>query len=155
MIYWFTGQPGAGKTTLASALKNALKARGHAVVHFDGDILRAITSNNDFSSEGRVKNITIAQRLTAKIHGDGIFVVASFVSPFRALREEFKKQNEVVEIYVHTTKQRGREKHFVKDYEPPLENFVDVDTTNAGVKECIRKILAAKPLRKTSRETGA
>ena len=33
MIYWFTGQPGAGKTVLATALKQQL----NDVFHVDGD----------------------------------------------------------------------------------------------------------------------
>jgi len=143
MIYWFTGQPGAGKTTLALALVKELKLRGHPAVHLDGDILRAVTDNHDFSTAGRMKNVKAAQALAVKVHSDDVWVVAAFVSPFRQLREEFKKRGDVVEIYVHTTTQRGRESYFVKDYEPPLENFVDVDTTNASVEDCIKKILLA------------
>jgi adenylylsulfate kinase-like enzyme len=144
MIYWFTGQPGAGKTTLALALINELKLRGRPAVHLDGDVLRAVTDNRDFSTAGRMKNVKSAQMLAAKIHSDDVWVVAAFVSPFRALREEFKKRGDVLEIYVHTNSKRGREQYFVKDYEPPLENFTDIDTTGIGVEECVRRILGAK-----------
>lgn len=146
MIYWFTGQPGAGKTTLALALKKELAARGHVTVHLDGDLLRIVTVNQDFSTAGRIKNIRAAQALAAKIHEDGAWVVAAFVSPFRALREEFKKRPEVLEIYVHTSERRGREKNFADAYEPPLENFLDMDTTNVSVEECVERILGAKAL---------
>ena len=108
MIYWFTGQPGAGKTTLALALKTELAARGHVTVHLDGDLLRIVTANQDFSMAGRMKNIRAAQALAAKLHEDGAWVVAAFVSPFRGLREEFKKRPEVLEIYVHTDERRDR-----------------------------------------------
>jgi adenylylsulfate kinase len=141
MIYWFTGQPGAGKTTLAVALVNELKRRGRPAVHLDGDVLRAVTDNHDFSTAGRMKNVKAAQALAAKVHSDDIWVVAAFVSPFRQLREEFKKRGDIREIYVHTTATRGRENYFVSNYEPPLENFIDVDTTDSSVEECIRKIL--------------
>ena len=146
MIYWFTGQPGAGKTTLALALQKELRQRGHVTVHLDGDLLRIVTANQDFSMAGRMKNIRAAQALAAKIHGDGAWVVAAFVSPFRELREEFKKHPEVVEIYVHTNERRGREKYFSDIYEPPLENFLDIDTTNVSVEECVQRILAARTL---------
>ena len=143
MIYWFTGQPGAGKTTLALALIKALKLRGRPAVHLDGDILRAVTDNHDFSTAGRMKNVRAAQALAAKVHSEDVWVVAAFVSPFRQLREEFKDRGDVIEVYVHTTAVRGRENYFVKDYEPPREKFIDIDTTSASVDECIRKILAA------------
>jgi adenylylsulfate kinase len=144
MIYWFTGQPGAGKTTLALALQKELRQRGHVAVHLDGDLLRIVTANQDFSTAGRMKNIRAAQALAAKIHDDGAWVVAAFVSPFRVLREEFKKRPEVLEIYVHTSERRGREKNFADGYEPPLEDFLDIDTTNVGVEECVQRILGAK-----------
>ena len=58
MIYWFTGQPGAGKTTLAKALKENLEMQNlKEVVHIDGDDIRAIFNNKDYSRAGREKNI--------------------------------------------------------------------------------------------------
>lgn len=143
MIYWFTGQPGAGKSTLAAALKSALKARKESVVHLDGEELRDITGNTDYGESGRVANIRSGQKLAAKLDREGISVIASFVSPYRALREEFKQKHPVVEIYVHTTAIRGREKYHTKSYEPPLSDFVDMDTTNAAVEDCVKSILAA------------
>jgi adenylylsulfate kinase len=143
MIYWFTGQPGAGKSTLAAALKSALKARKESVVHLDGEELRDITGNIDYGETGRVTNIRCAQKLAAKLDAEGISVIASFVSPYRALREEFKQKHPVLEIYVHTTAIRGREKYHTKNYEPPLSNFVDIDTTNARIEDCVAKISAA------------
>jgi adenylylsulfate kinase len=145
MIYWFAGQPGSGKTALAIALKSALQKRGQPVVHLDGEFLRALMHNKDFSEAGRVRNIKAAQQLAAKLQSDGIVVVASFVSPYRRIREEFKRTNQVLEIYVHTTDVRGKEAYFVANFEPPLQDFVDLDTTNTSVETCLQKILRASP----------
>ncbi|HTH49680.1 MAG TPA: adenylyl-sulfate kinase [Candidatus Limnocylindria bacterium] len=141
MIYWFIGQPGAGKTTLALALQAALQGHGQPVVHLDGEFMREVTDNRDFSEPGRIRNILAGQRLAAKLHADGITVVASFVSPYRALREGFKRSGEVVEIYVHTTEIRGKEARFAADFEPPQDGFVDMDTTRVSVESCLAKIL--------------
>ena len=145
MIYWFTGQPGSGKTTLAIALKSALKTSGQTVVHLEGEFLRKLTGNGDFSEGGRVRNIKAGQQLAAQLHAEGISVVASFVSPYRDSREEFKRQGDVLEIYVHTSAIRGRESFFVAGYEPPQKEFVDIDTTDVSVEKCVRKILQAVP----------
>jgi hypothetical protein len=51
-----------------------------------------------------------------------------------------------LEIYVHTTEKRGREKFFAETYEQPLENFLDMDTTGVSVDECVRRILGVKKL---------
>ena len=58
MIYWFTGQPGHGKTVLATALKQELDN----TFHIDGDDLRAIFDNKDYSEAGRLKNIELAKK---------------------------------------------------------------------------------------------
>ena len=63
MIYWFTGQPGHGKTTLAEALIAQLRRLGYAPHHIDGDDLRNITCNKDYSDDGRVKNVSNAQNI--------------------------------------------------------------------------------------------
>jgi adenylylsulfate kinase-like enzyme len=131
MIYWFTGQPGAGKTTLAKHLVAFLTNTGK-VLHIDGDDLRDIFKNKDYSEAGRRRNIERAQDIALFMNEKGHDVVVSFVSPYRDQREEFKDKSEAVEIYVHTTEERGREKFHVLDYEKPEENFVDVDTTNVS-----------------------
>jgi adenylylsulfate kinase len=47
----------------------------------------------------------------------------------------------VIEIYVHTTDIRGKEDFFVKDYNPPKNNFIDMDTTHKTIKESADEIL--------------
>jgi adenylylsulfate kinase len=147
MIYWFTGQPGAGKTTLAEALRTRLRAAGHPTVHLDGEFVREVMENRDYGEAGRIANIRAGQRLAAKLQEEGIWVVAAFVSPYRALREAFKARGDVVEVYVHTTEPRGRERFFVTGYEPPLAEFVDMDTTGVSVESCVERLLTLAGVR--------
>ena len=108
MIYWFTGQPGHGKTTLAKALIAHLRAQGTEPFHVDGDDLRALTANADYSRTGREANIRRAQTIAHYLQNQGRTVVVSLVAPYRNIREELKANAEVTEVYVHTTEQRGR-----------------------------------------------
>ena len=138
MIYWFTGQPGHGKTVLATALLNELDN----TFHIDGDDLRAIFENKDYSESGRRKNIELAQKIAHFLHNKGCNVVVSLVSPYKDQRDQFKdKMNQSLkEFYVHTSEIRGREQFHVKTYQAPTENYLDVDTTNCSVTECLNKI---------------
>lgn len=139
MIYWFTGQPGAGKTTLAKLLSDNFDAKSIIV---DGDDIRAIYDNKDYSEVGRRKNIELAQNLARFLHHKGFKVMVSLVSPYRDQRETFKEEmgNQLKEIYIHTTEIRGRESFHVSDYEPPLENFISVDTTNDDEFTTLQKL---------------
>jgi len=87
MIYWLTGQPGAGKTTLAKWMVAALQ--GSAVL-VDGDDIREIFDNKDYSETGRRKNIELAQNIAHFLHNKGNNVLVSLVSPYRDQRESFK-----------------------------------------------------------------
>ena len=136
MIFWFTGQPGSGKTTLGKAL---IKKLGKAF-HIDGDDLRGLSSNIDYSEQGRISNIRTAQSIAMYLDNKGQHVVVSVIAPYKWLRDEFKKRHKVNEIYLHTTEIRGREDYFAEGYEPPSENFLDIDTTNISVEDCIGKI---------------
>ena len=139
MIYWFTGQPGAGKTVLAKMLfQDKLLS-----YHIDGDDLRKLTNNKNYGIEGRVQNVATAQKISHYLNNQKKDVVVSLVSPYIDQREEFKKLlgDQLVEIYVHTNKKRGREQYHVKGYQSPLDNFIDVDTTIDTPEESLKKIL--------------
>lgn len=129
MIYWFTGQPGAGKTTLAKHLISYL-SNTERVIHIDGDDLRDIFKNKDYSETGRRRNIERAQDIARFMNEKGHSVVVSLISPYKDQRDEFKENNDVIEIYVHTSEVRGREDFHVLDYDPPTEDFIYLDTTN-------------------------
>ena len=133
MIFWFTGQPGSGKTTLGKALLEKLDG----AFHVDGDDLRGLANNEDYSEQGRINNIRMAQSIAMFLDNKGQDVIVSIVAPYRWLREEFKARHTVNEIYLHTTEKRGKEAFFVEDYEQPEENFLNIDTTNISVEACI------------------
>jgi adenylylsulfate kinase len=140
---WLTGQPASGKTTLGNLLANHLRNENNSVTCFniDGDDLRDLFQNKDYSKEGRYANIRLGMSISAYLINKGYFPIISLVSPYRELREEFKTKFNVLEVYLHTSEIRGRENYFVKEYEKPLHNFIDVDTTIQTEKESLNEIL--------------
>ena len=123
MIYLFIGQPGTGKTEMSNRLVEHLKKEGEAI-WIDGDDLREIFPNTDYSYSGRIRNIeksfTIARFMSQKNHN----VVISMVCPYRAIREDLKANNEVVEILFKRPHYSGKEKFHVRDFEFPEHNFL-------------------------------
>jgi adenylylsulfate kinase-like enzyme len=145
MILWFTGQPGSGKTTLAERfikdkLIGFMKIQPVRIVHIDGDDLREVVDNKDYSEKGRRENITLAMNIARFMDNKGFIVIVSLVSPYRDLREELKMERNIAEFYLHTTEIRGKEDYFAEGYEPPIHNFTDIDT-NKPIEECVDEIL--------------
>ena len=140
MIIWLTGQPGSGKTTLC---KQMMLNMGSDVFHIDGDDLRDLFDNKDYSEVGRRKNIELAQQISEYLHNKGKHVFVSLVSPYKDQRDKFKSKmgDNLIEVYVHTTEVRGREGYFVKEYEKPSGSFIDIDTTNVSIDDSANMIL--------------
>jgi len=153
-IFWLTGLPCSGKTTIAKELARHI----HAEI-LDGDDIRRIIQNTDFSYNGR-KNHMLSVAEFAFILSKYNNVVVSLVSPIKKVREEIKKRYpNLIEIYVYadleTCKKRdvkgmyklameGKIKNFtgVDDiYEEPDSSTTMVDTTKMTVEECVKKIL--------------
>mgnify|MGYP001193831176 CR=1 FL=1 len=134
---WLTGQPGSGKTTLANLLTEKIASS----YNVDGDDLRDLFQNKDYSKEGRYANIRLGMSISGYLISKGLIPIVSLVSPYRELREEFKAKYNVLEVYLHTTEKRGRENYHVSDYEPPLEKYLNIDTTHQTKEQSLDEIL--------------
>ena len=136
-------KPASGKTTLAKLLVKSIKDKNKSneIYNIDGDDLRDLFQNKDYSRKGREANIRLGMSIAAYLINKNCIPIISLVSPYRFLREEFKSKYNVIEVYLHTTEIRGRENFFVEEYEPPLDNFIDMDTTNKTESESLNEIL--------------
>jgi adenylyl-sulfate kinase len=84
---WLTGLSGAGKSTLAQMLVPRLRARGWPACSVDGDVLRhGLSRDLGFSDADRSENIRRAAEVARLLVDQGVFVVVSLISPFRADR---------------------------------------------------------------------
>jgi adenylylsulfate kinase-like enzyme len=143
MIYWFIGQPGSGKTTLAQEFKYYLSRVDHInAIHIDGDDLREIFQvgykPDVMTPEWRKEQTRALQRMVAYLADQDQTIIVSTVNGYRDVREEFKQsRDDVMEIYVSKKDDRGRESFNIPGYEVPLENFVNIDTTGKTPEECI------------------
>mgnify|MGYP001168923245 CR=1 FL=1 len=144
MVIWLTGQPGSGKTTLANSIIKELSkdSKNLKIINLDGDDLRLINKNKDYSKEGRIKNISTAISIIRFLASKQFICIVSIVAPYRFLRDELKQEFPFLEVYLHTNEIRGREDFFANDYEIPIDpNHLAIDTGKLNIKESVHEIL--------------
>lgn len=103
-VFWMTGRPGAGKTTLANLLCRHLIGLERSCVVLDGDLLRqGLCSDLGFSEADRRENIRRASHVATMFAQSGSSVVAALISPKaddRRLAKEIVGPCRFTEIYV-------------------------------------------------------
>ncbi len=78
MVIWITGLSGVGKTTLATALYEAMKPGLPALVRIDGDEVRALFGNSlGFTESDRRLQIQRLQSLATMLDGQGLVVIVA------------------------------------------------------------------------------
>jgi adenylyl-sulfate kinase len=160
-VLWFTGLSGAGKTTLAKALELELKQLGLRIERLDGDIVReSLCRDLGFSKDDRDMNIERNTFVAKLLSRNGVGVLASFISPYRATRDKVRSQvTNFVEVYVSVSLDEvikrdvkglykkalaGEIPNFtgVSDpYEPPINPEIEVQTDKETVQQSMAKIL--------------
>ena len=135
MIIVLFGQPGAGKTTLAKQFPSCK--------NIDGDELRELFDNKDYSKEGRIRNLNRASDIAHYLHRHGNDVVLSLVYPYKEARDYLRSlESEVRFVYLYYRGNRGKEQFYVRDFELDLleENVWTLDTSILSEEECIKQI---------------
>jgi adenylyl-sulfate kinase len=134
---WFTGLPGAGKTTVATALELRLLEQGRSAYLLDGDQLRrGICGDLGFTRADRDRNVQRVGDLARLLADAGTVAVVALVSPYEAVRRLVRAQHDAdglqfLEIFVNTPLETCTERDpkgmYAKANAGRLDNFTGVD----------------------------
>ena len=174
LTIWFTGLSAAGKTTLNNAVSERLRASGYAVESLDGDVLRQnLWKDLGFSKQDRDENVRRIGFVAHLLSRNGIIVLVSAISPYRAVRDEVRcHAGNFVEVYVNAPidvcEQRDLKGLYRKaragqlagftgvddPYEPPLRPEIECHTDRETVAESVDKIMRYLEVRLSSAASG-
>lgn len=105
MIIWIHGKSCVGKTLIAKQLVKKIRAKKINIVHIDGDNIRKITNNFDYSKKGRYNNANLISKLVLLLYNNKINVVVSTISIFPKLLEwNRRKMKNYFEILIKVKK---------------------------------------------------
>src|SRR3981189_1781504 len=151
-VVWFTGLSGAGKATIANALKQELSRRGRHVELLDGDEVRTHLSKGlGFSKEDRDTNIRRIGYVARLVARSGGVAITAAISPYREVRDEVRAQTpNFVEVFmrcpIETLAERDVKGLYKKAIAGEIANFT-------GVSDPYEAPLSAEVVCDSSKET--
>ena len=103
---WFTGLPGAGKSTVAAAVEERLIEAGQPAFLLDGDNLRhGLNGDLGFDEAARTENVRRTAHVARLLADSGTVALVSLVSPYAADRDaaaalHAAEELEFIEVFV-------------------------------------------------------
>jgi len=163
VVLWFTGLSGAGKSTVAGALEQALLQRGAHTYLLDGDNVRhGLCAGLGFSEADRNENLRRVGAVAGLMLDAGLIVLSAFVSPLRSQRDAIRASlpaGRFIEVHVATSldvceqrdvkglyqkARRGEIANFtgISDpYEAPLQAEISLDTGVLSLDDSVQRLL--------------
>lgn len=163
VVLWFTGLSGAGKSTVAGALEQALVARGAHTYLLDGDNVRhGLCADLGFSEADRTENLRRVGAVAGLMVDAGLIVLSAFISPLKSQRDAIRQalpEGKFIEVYVATSLEecekrdvkglyqkarRGEIKNFtgISDpYEAPEQPDIKLDTGLLSLEQSVQQLL--------------
>lgn len=149
MILIFTGQPLCGKTTLCKAFFSWIKTKSNFPVrthYIDGNKLRLIFQNKDYSREGKIKNLTLASNIGKYEKSLNDIVVMAIMYPYKESRDYLRSLGErvvFVNLEYDKNENRGVVKDWVDDFESPIgeENVYTINTSLKSEEESLLEVV--------------
>lgn len=134
-VIWFTGLSASGKSTLAAMTEERLHRLGLATFMLDGDNVRhGLNRDLGFSPEDRNENIRRVGEVARLFAQAGTFVTASFISPYRELRQSIRNRmtrpDDFIEVFVdcpvEVCEQRDPKGLYEQARAGEIENFTGI-----------------------------
>lgn len=163
IIFWFTGLPGAGKTTIAKILHERLKEFNIRTILLDGDEVRSgLNKDLDFSHGDRVENMRRVTEVSRLMIESGLSVIVSLISPFasdrQSARDKFRDAAFIetfIDAPIEVCIQRDPKGHYAKaqlgqikqftgidsPYDVPENPELRIDTTVMSAQDGVQKII--------------
>lgn len=162
-VIWFTGLPGAGKSTVAHEVEQRLFARQCRTFVLDGDNVRhGLCAGLGFSEGDRQENIRRVGEVAKLFRDAGMIVLAAFVSPTQASRAQVRAMvapDAFIEVHCkcpvevceerdpkgfYALARKGEIAHYTgvsAPYEEPLAPELVIDTAAQTVASCTEQVI--------------
>jgi adenylylsulfate kinase len=159
-VVWITGLSGAGKTEVAKIVAEKLSGMGLKTEHLDGETIRHFFPMTGFTKAEVDDHIRRVGLLASRLESKGVFVVASFISPYRESREFVKGLcANYIEVYLSTPLEfcekrdhnmlysRARRGEIVNlpgvdvEYEKPENPQIEIDAGADGIDQAAGEVM--------------
>ena len=130
-VFWFTGLSGAGKSTIACALKSRLELKGVSVLILDGDYVRKhLHKHLGFSDSDIKQNNLLIAKLCINNRNKYEVILVPIISPFKSSRQLARNMlgNKFYEVYLSvdldTVVERDVKGLYAKAIDGEIDNLI-------------------------------
>jgi bifunctional enzyme CysN/CysC len=163
---WFTGLPGAGKSTVAAAVEERLLQMGRSAFMLDGDNLRhGLNGDLGFDEAARAENVRRTAHVARLLAESGTVALVSLVSPYAADRraaaalhdaDELEFVEVFVDVPLEVCEQRDPKGLYARaragelssmtgvgaPYEPPSDPDLTLGSEGETVEQEVERVMA-------------